>query len=358
MSRKLVTIREISNIQPIPDADAIEVATVGGWKVVVKKGEFQIGDLGLYFEVDSFLPETDERFQFLMKSGVRTFEGERGHVLRTARLRKQLSQGLILPLQLFPEINASSALQTPEGIQFLKEQDFTDSVGIKKWEPAIDPSMVGQVKGSFPSFIRKTDQERCQNLVEEIFNTDGALDEKYEVSLKMDGSSVTFYHNEGNVGVCSRNLELKINEANASNTLVRTFIDSGLCDNLPKLGNYAIQGELMGPKIQGNREGLRAPTFYVFDIQNLDTGEYLGTKDRSNLLDKLSKLGVTLKHVPIYFNFVSLRELKISNVDELLAYAEGPSLVHAVREGLVFKRADGQFSFKSISNEYLLKKKE
>ena len=132
MTRKLVTIREISNIQPIPDADAIEVATVGGWKVVVKKGEFSIGDLGLYFEVDSFLPETDERFQFLMKSGVRTFEGERGHVLRTARLRKQLSQGLILPLQLFPEINIGSALNSPEGIQFVKEQDFTDTVNIKK----------------------------------------------------------------------------------------------------------------------------------------------------------------------------------------------------------------------------------
>jgi len=358
MSRKLVTIREISNIQPIPDADAIEVATVGGWKVVVKKGEFQIGDLGLYFEVDSFLPETDERFAFLMKSGVRTFEGERGHVLRTARLRKQLSQGLILPLQLFPEINVGGALSSPEGILFVKEQDFTDAVNIKKWEPAIDPSMAGQVKGAFPAFIRKTDQERCQNLVEEIFNTDGALDEKYEVSLKMDGSSVTFYSNEGHIGVCSRNLELKINEENAGNTLVRTFIDSGLSTHLPTLGNYAIQGKLMGPKIQGNREGLKEPTFYVFDIQNLDTGEYLGTNNRNDLLLRLSELGVKLRHVPVYFNFVSLRELKISNVDELLAYAEGPSLVHPVREGLVFKRADGQFSFKSISNEYLLKKKE
>lgn len=354
MSRKLVTIRTISNIQPIPEADAIEVLTIEGWKVVSKKGEFKIGDECVYFEVDSFLPETDERFAFLMKSGVRTFEGERGHVLRTVRLRKQLSQGLALPLNVFPEIN----LNAIHDLTDIRQMDFSDTLGVKKWEPAIDPSMAGQVKGAFPAFIRKTDQERCQNLVEEIFNSDGALDEKFEVSLKMDGSSVTFYHIEGNVGVCSRNLELKINAENGGNTLVRTFIDSGLSTHLPTLGNYAIQGELMGPKIQGNREGLREPTFYVFDIQNLDTGEYLGTVDRNNLLGKLNKLGVNLKHVPIYFNFVSLRELKITNVDELLAYAEGPSLTHPVREGLVFKRADGQFSFKSISNEYLLKKKE
>jgi hypothetical protein len=149
--RKLVTVRKIDSLNPIEGADAIEVATVGGWKVVVKRGEFQVGDLALYLEVDSFLPESDERFAFLMKSGVREFEGVRGHKLRTIKLRGQLSQGLLLPVSLFEVELWGKDLAG----------DLADAIGIKKWEPAISPQLAGQIKGAFPSFIRKTDQERC-----------------------------------------------------------------------------------------------------------------------------------------------------------------------------------------------------
>src|SRR5277367_4813561 len=99
MERKLVTIRQINSINPIPGADAIEVASIEGWRVVVKKGQFHIGDYGVYFEIDSFLPENDPRarYAFLMKSGLREFEGVRGHKLRTVKLRGQISQGLVLP---------------------------------------------------------------------------------------------------------------------------------------------------------------------------------------------------------------------------------------------------------------------
>jgi RNA ligase (TIGR02306 family) len=96
--RKLVTVRQIDNLEPIDGADAIEVATIEGWKVVVKKGEFKVGEQCVYFEIDSFLPEGNPAWQFLVDKQGREFEGVRGHRLRTIKLRGVLSQGLALPI--------------------------------------------------------------------------------------------------------------------------------------------------------------------------------------------------------------------------------------------------------------------
>lgn len=382
--RKLVTIRKIKDLLPIPGADRIEIAQIDGWKVVAKKGEFAVGDPCVYFEIDSFLPESDARYSFLMKSGVREFEGQRGHRLRTVKLRGQISQGLALPVTAFPEIVHTLGFKTTiapkTAIEFQQlhgldlqheithlvamniaqladtiDADFSELLGIKKWEPQLPAELAGQVKGYFPSWMRRTDQERCQNLVEEIFTENANA--RYEVSLKLDGTSVTFYHRNGEVGVCSRNLELKINEANAGNALVRMLIDSGLAAALTSIGhNIAIQGELMAPGIQNNREGLKTPRFYIFDVQALDAGIYLTSGERSGLYNTLLNHGVNpymVEHVPVLHDQVTLAELGISNVDELLQFAVGPSINNPVREGLVFKRVDGQFSFKAISNVYL-----
>ena len=374
--RQLVSVRHISALNPIPDADAIEVATVDGWKLVVKKGEFTVGESCVYFEIDSFLPESDERYAFLMKNGVREFEGVRGHKLRTIKLRGQVSQGLALPLKSFPEIIAQLPISGVNPLVFTAEElaekqaetsaqiramDFSEVLGIKKWEAAIPAELAGQVKGLFPSFMRKTDQERCQNLLTEIFVDN--KDARYEVTMKLDGTSVTMYHRDGEVGVCSRNLELKVNEENAGNSLVKMLLDSGMGDALKTLGhNIAIQGELMGPGIQKNREQLKTPVFYIFDIQALDAGIYLTPVERSKMyLKLLFDFGVKesmVQHVPILHDGVTLAELGISNVDELLNFADGPSITHPVREGLVFKKMDGTFSFKSISNLFLQKEKD
>jgi RNA ligase (TIGR02306 family) len=361
--RKLVTVRQIDSVGPIPDADAIEVVTVGGWKVVSKKGEFKAGDLCVYFEIDSFLPKGDHRFEFLMAGGVRTFEGAEGHVLRTVRLRGQLSQGLVLPIKSFVDDFVDNFVGPIREGQELRElfspgADLTDFLNIKKWEPTIPPNMAGQVKGAFPSFIIKTDQERCQNLVEEIFVTN--KDARYEVSMKMDGASVTDYTNLGESGVCSRNLELKVNEENKDNTLVKMFVESGLQRCFSEMDPsvcLAIQGEMMGPGIQDNPEKFTKPKFFVFDIQNIVTREMLTSIERRSVLDDLAAHGCTLEHVPILHVGVTLAELGITNCDELLKFAEGKSLVGPIREGLVFKRMDGKFSFKAISNEFLRKKK-
>jgi len=391
--RKLVTVREIVALDPIEGADLIEVATVGAWKLVVKKGEFKVGDLCVYFEIDSFLPESDPRYAFLMKAGVREFEGARGHKLRTIKLRGQLSQGLALPTSLFPEILAAfDAVGTVSISTSIFEMDFTELLGIKKYEAPMSAELAGQAEGYFPSFIRKTDQERCQNLKAEIFGYEEVLKEvefdadkippeaiaagrlkiidgkvysvhpakavrgaRYEVTVKLDGTSGTFFHYNGTVGVCSRNLQLKVNEDNKDNTFIKILRELGLDRDLPNLGNIAIQGEVMGEGIQKNREQLKGHALFVFDMQNLDTGEYLTATERAEVMTKLSN---KVFHVPVLHADVSLEELGLATVDDLLKFAEGPSLKNPIREGVVFKRLDGKFSFKAISNLFLMKEKD
>jgi len=160
------------------------------------------------------------------------------------------------------------------------------------------------------------------------------------------------FFNEGEVGVCSRNLQLKDNEENADNTFVRLFNETGIKDFLNMLGtNLAIQGELMGPGIQGNREGFSEVRFYVYDIYDIDLQEYLVPDIRDRFFSEIMiPSGVKAYHVPVIFKDAVL-PLTIS---ELLEWAEGPSINHPIREGLVFKHCNGGFSFKVISNKFLL----
>lgn len=354
MTRKLATIRKIIAINPIEGADAIVAAIVDGWQVVVKKDEFSIGDLAVYFEIDSWIPH--ELAPYLSKGHEpRTYNGVKGEKLRTVRLRGQVSQGLLLPI---------SILGSPEEIFVINDNsigtDVSDQLGIQKYEAPIPGELSGQVTGTFPKFIPKTDQERCQNQIEDIFITN--KDSRYEVTMKLDGTSFTDFHDIGKAGVCSRNWELKIDNENKDNTLVRMHTNSGLGAALAEIElNYAIQGELMGPGIQANRENLKAHTLYIFDIYDIDRSEYFAPLARHNILDHLHSFGVSrdmVMHVPIMHLNVTLAELGITNIKELLAFAEGPSIVHPIREGLVFKRMDGKFSFKVISTKFLLKEKD
>jgi ATP-dependent RNA circularization protein (DNA/RNA ligase family) len=141
------------------------------------------------------------------------------------------------------------------------------------------------------------------------------------------------------------------------------FIDSGLQQALRDLGlNIAVQGELMGPGIQKNRENFASHKLFVFDIFNIDQGEYIGPKERRTILKNLYDLGLNenmVAHVPVIAYEAELRDtLGIIDVDGLLFLADGPSINHAIREGLVFKRLDGKFSFKAISNKFLLKEED
>lgn len=341
--RKMATVRKITAIDPIPDADAIEVATVDGWKVVVKKGEFKPEDIVIYFEIDSWIPH--ELAPFLSKGAVpREYNGVPGNRLRTIRLRKQISQGLILPYS------------APDGRpEFHLNEDLTEELNIQKWEKEASAQLRGVTRGSFPSFLRKTDQERVQNLRREI---EEHKDELFEVTYKLDGTSFTCFHNDGDIGVCSRNLLLRHDdEDNRDNTYVRMFYDSGLHAILPSLGNIAIQGELMGPGIQGNREKLDVVSLFIFDIFSIDEQRYLDAHERISCLRPLLENLHSVYHVPLY-DYVTLKS--IGNMDEILKYVEGPSYpnINIEREGFVFKSLQSDFTFKAISNKFLLKEKD
>lgn len=426
--RKLVTVRTIDAIDPIEGKDVIVDATIEGWHVVVKKGEFAVGDQCAYFEIDSFLPDGNPAWQFLVDKSSRTFEGVKGHKLRTVKLGGVVSQGLALPLHVLPTIGyvlceeledanavwssmtteqrtlAQEILNRVEAGADVRSIDFSELLGIVKYEAPLPAELAGQAAGLFPSFIQKTDQERCQNLKAEIFGYDdvkvpfkvdgmpsdavdaliakGVIEQvvghagveylktlpakadrnaRYEVTMKMDGSSMTVFHRDGEVGVCSRNLQLKTSDENKDNTFVRMLFDSCLNVALPQLGNVAIQGELMGPAIQGNRENFKDFRYFVFDIFLIDEGRYATPEERMAMFDRLVDLGVNpskVFHVPVLYAAATLDELGLKSVDDLLRYAEGPSITHPVREGLVFKRLDGQFSFKAISNAFLAKEKD
>lgn len=347
--RKLASVRRIDAINPIPNADAIECAVVGGWTVVVKKGEYKPGDLAVYVEIDAWVPTTLAPFLSKGKEP-RVYNGVPGEKLRTVKLRGQLSQGLLLPVD-----------KTEDGVRFItghflddgigtmvlvaEGDDVTEALGIQKWEPVIPAQLQGQMKGTFPSFIPKTDQERVQNLQAEI----SAAAEKgmlFEVTEKLEGSSMTVYFNQGVFGVCSRNIELKVDDNNSFSNMAR---DLGLQERLFGLGaNIAIQGELIGPSIQGNIYGLSRCEFYVFDVYNIDTGEYFLPKQRIALCEQLG-----LKHVPV---LAFDKDVAINDINEILSWADGVSRLNlkTEREGIVFKQMDGGMTFKAISNSYLL----
>lgn len=353
--RKLASIREITEIRPIPDADAIECAIVGGgWPVVVKKGEFQVGDLAVYCEIDSWIP--NELAPFLSKGkDPREHNGVKGERLRTVKLRGQVSQGLLLPFSTWGPKNRPWTIGEEE---FAVGTDITEYLGIQKWEAPLPACLAGQVRGNFPSFIPKTDQERIQNCVTDVFEKH--KDESFEVTIKLDGSSCTIYVKDGEVGVCSRNLDLKETEGNSFWKAAReqNVVEALLAYNKRTGHNVALQFELIGSGIQGNQEKIQGQRLYLFDIFDIDAGTYMKPGQRLAFFeDTLIALGATIEHTPIW-DLRTYVASRFDGIEALLDYATGPSLNPAVkREGLVFKSYNSQFSFKAISNEWLLKNK-
>ena len=360
MERKLASIRVISNLSPIEGADKIETATIDGWKVVVAKDVgHKVGDKEIYCEIDSFLPIRDE-FEFLRKSSYKKMGGEEGFRLKTIKLRGQVSQGLILPLSVLKstDIVKVTTVKTEWGNQYelfaedgepMVEvgDDVTEVLGIVKYEPPIPAELSGKVKGVFPSFLRKTDEERVQNLTKEYENYK-LLGRKFYVTEKLDGSSATFYYKDGVFGVCSRNLELLETEGN---TFWKVARELDLENKLRDFGvNISLQGELIGEGIQGNPYKIKGQTVKFFNLFDIDLHVYhsLAHLDRA--------LGIMgLKMVPIVDEFFNLPD----TIEELLKYTEDKSILNSNfdREGVVIRSNDRTISFKVISNKFLLNEK-
>jgi RNA ligase (TIGR02306 family) len=343
MTRKLASIRKIDSLTPIEGADAIECATVGGWKVVAQKGLYKEGDLAVYFEIDSWIPF--ELAPFLSKGKEpREFEGIKGERLKTIKLRGQLSQGLLMPLE---EACKNIDSELFEGL------DVSFPLNIVKWEKPINAQLAGVCKGNFPTLIPKTDQERCQNLVKEIVaaNESGL---KFEVTEKLEGSSMTCYLIDGEFGVCSRNMDLKETADNSFwKTARKAFVEESMRDQFG-LADFAVQGELIGPGIQGNIYNLKDTMFCVFDIYDIRGGVYVDPATRHAMVKEMG-----LTHVPILAHQAEMYDtLGITDIPQLLKFAEGKSVLgETEREGIVFKQVDGGMTFKAISNKYLLGEK-
>lgn len=349
--RKMATIRKIAEVRAIPEADLICAYRVDGWWIVDQVGKYKVDDLVVYAEPDSWVPH--DLAPFLSKGhDPRVYNGVKGEKLRTVRLKKQLSQGLLLPLDHFedgrPFISANTEGDPVGTLHVVEEGDeVTELLGIQKWEAPIPANMAGVIKGNFPSRIPKTDQERIQNLPKEF---EFWKEQKFtwSVSEKCEGSSLTAYLIEGEFGVCSRNLDLKEDE---NNTMWKTALRYDLKNKLLALNrNLAIQSEILGPGIQGNIYQLKDHMLAVFDVFDIDAQEYLYPTDKKLLIEQLG-----LTSVPVLYSAYDLFDKTMS---DLLLFTEGKSVMGATgceREGLVFDCNECHVSFKVVSNRYLLK---
>jgi RNA ligase (TIGR02306 family) len=229
-------------------------------------------------------------------------------------------------------------------IEITEGMDLTEILGIQKWEAPLPAQLAGQAQGMFPTqYAPKTDQERVQNMFREVY---ARKDELYEWSLKLDGSSMTVFKIDGVLRVASRNLELKISPENAENSYVKKAMEIGAL--IEDVDNIVIQGELWGEGINGNKEGITGVRFSVFDIVDPKTREKWDADRRFKFCAAHG-----IEHVPILGTY---RELPFESLDEILAFADGPSLYAKNREGVVFKSLnDPEFSFKVISNRWLMK---
>jgi RNA ligase (TIGR02306 family) len=238
------------------------------------------------------------------------------------KLRGQVSQGLLIP-----------ALGT-----FPAGTDMTEALGIQKWEAPVPAQLAGDVRGAFPSFVPKTDQERIQNI-----DYNDVADRTWEVTEKLDGSSMTVYFKDGDFGVCSRNWNLR---ESAGNSLWQQARRYDLETVLIREGNFAIQGELIGEGVQGNPYRIKGQDFFVYDVFDINQQCYLSPAERRAFVERNN-----LKSVPV----IDAGRQTPSSIAEILKDAEAPSVlnVKAEREGLVYKT--GLQSFKAISNRFLLK---
>lgn len=346
--RKLATIEEILEIHPIAGADKIEVAKVRGWNVVVKKDEFQVGDRGVFFEIDSLLPRADWNL-FLQKD-----KGTSPIRLKTVKLRGQISQGLVLPISTFP--NLMKPFHEGDGVirEFRIGDDVSEILGVTKWEP---PEVSGNSppKGSFPHYLRKTDEERLQNCLSILEVLHGI---QCAVTVKFDGQSGTYFHHNGETGVCSRNLLLKDPvEGEIRSTYWKMEEKYDILNKLKSSGrNLQISGEVYGEGIQKNRLGISGIDFAMFTLFDIDNQVYLGHDEVVNFSREFD-----IPMVTVLTDILTINK-DVHTLDYFLAKAEEYTYPngHPI-EGIVVRPIKemshpklGRISFKVISNKFLL----
>lgn len=364
--RKLASIQQVTNIRPIEGKDRIVQCNVLGWNLIIKKDEFDEGDKCVYCEIDSILPEKPE-FEFLRKNKFR---------IRTMKLSGVRSEGICFPLTMLP------AREKPYEIG----EDVTDLMGITKWEPQEDEEwwkdlkeaprkktfweklplmrfrwyrqLFGKskkAKRGWPEQIPVTDETRIQSCpwVLEDKTT------KWVASEKLDGTSASYLllrHRHRirpdtfEFIVCSRNLRLTRDNSHYWQVADKYNIETILRRLIKDDDWIAVQGEILGPKIQKNKYKFTDYRFYVFNLlqPNIGTSSYRRS-DSVSASFMLRNAG--LEFVPIVDVGITLPD----TVDEVLAMAHGHSrLGDTLREGIVFRSSDGTKSFKAVDPEFLI----
>lgn len=414
--RELCYIVSIDAIEPIVGSDNCEAAVVGGWKIMTRKNTFKVGDLAVYFEIDSKVPEK-EPFMFLqskhfkIKTQKYTFGGKGNFI----------SQGLLMPLTDFPDLfeydivtgvgwiytyKAKPNIKKAEDAIVNTHDGLTELLGVKysvvednkrksnsnkytkmvsrhqklfrknklvkwlyqrKWGKELLFLFLGKKsdKRTWPDWVRKTDEERVQNLPQ-LFPGDNT---EWIITEKIDGSSTTFtMRGRGRreqYYVCSRNVCFDKPEKNE-----KLFYDTNIYEEMAEKYDIqnklrqileehkdwdfiTIQGETFGPSVQKRNYNLQEREFNAFNlVYGTKENSYIrmNSIDMKILLDKYQ-----IPSVPILDKHYKLPQ----TIEEMINYADGPSTIDGeLREGVVLRTYDGINSFKAVSNQFLIKFKE
>ena len=357
--RKLASIQKILTIEPIPNADKIDKASVLGWELVVQKNEFKVGDLCIYCEVDSILPEKPE-FEFLR---------DRHFRIKTIKLKKQIAQGIAFPLSILPMGD------------YFEGQDVTDIIGVKKYDSEEKQEQEAATKkptnwltrylmryrwfrkifkrkkNVWPDFVSHTDEERIQNIP---WICQKCKDLLLYATEKLDGTSATYFLKRGKrklfggfdyeFGVCSRKLRLPGNRKTGKShywemaekydieKILRIVLD------LEGLETIAIQGEIIGEGIQGNKYKIKGHDFFAFNLY------FNGQK-------------INIHHCKLPgFKLVPLLDYKFKifdTIQEMVKFSRGKSMLcDCNREGIVLRNYENNISFKVIDPGFLLENDE
>ena len=344
--RKLASVQCVWNVEPIEGADRIELAHVLGWQCVVNKSEFKPMDLGVYFEIDSFLPIREE-FEFLRSGSYKKTDimGE-GFLLRTKKFRGQISQGLLLPLTAFPEL---------AGECWESGDDVSEILGVRKYEIEERATTGGNVIGTLPYDVPHTDETRVQaepGLIQEFAGRD------YYISTKMDGSSHSVSIDENGFHVTGHNYEYKNDDSSAFYRFVNAMGLRGKMESYVMesgLDTLTIQGEFCAPGIQQNRLKLQKPEWYVFTVR--ENGRRVGLAEMLMVCYELDLLNVPIEEIG--------EDLpsKYPTVEALLERADGNYPNGGKKEGIVVRPTEtvysptigAELSMKVVNNKYLLK---
>lgn len=290
--KNLATIQKVTNVRNHPNADALDLVQILGWQVVTKRGEYKDGDICVYVVIDTVLPERPE-FEFLRNKSFR---------IKPIRLRQEYSNGICFPISFVPGycgptadgngffINRKTDVGEDHGIYEVGD-DVTDDLGIKKYEKPISPELAGQAVGGFPSFLIITDEDNLRTYPDAVPELYGR---PYYITRKEDGSSGTYFLNNGEFGVCSRRIHLKDTEGNGFWKIARKYdIEAKLRSAFPDK-NIAIQGEVVGPGVQKNPMGLTDLDFRLFNIFDINGRGYL---DYAKIVDFCGTTGIPM--VPV-----------------------------------------------------------